>query len=122
MRKALPAIALALGALVTYVDTRPSWDDTGVTAGFLLLAAGLLGLLGPERPWRWGLALGLWIPLLAIFRENDYSTMVALAIAMAGAYAGALVRRWARPPADGGRRDGDSPDGPRAGADVQSPR
>jgi len=85
-------VALGLGGLVTYVDTRPTWDDTGVTAAALLVASGVLGFLGPRRPWLWGLALGIWIPLLGIARTQDYSTLLALAVALVGAYGGMAIR------------------------------
>ena len=45
MQTILLIVALALGALVTYVDTRPTWDDTGVTAAALLVMSGGLGSL-----------------------------------------------------------------------------
>ena len=49
MHKGLLALALGLGGLLTYVDTRPTWDDTGVTAAALLVTAALLGCLVPAR-------------------------------------------------------------------------
>ena len=36
MQKGLLMAAVALGGLVTYGDTRPTWDDTGVTAAVFL--------------------------------------------------------------------------------------
>jgi len=93
MQRILLAVALVLGGLLAYVDSSPGWDDTGVMAGAIFLASGLLGFLGPQRPWLWALALGLWIPLLGIVREQNYGSLVALVLAFAGAYAGMAVRR-----------------------------
>ncbi|HEX4859540.1 MAG TPA: hypothetical protein VFV17_11010 [Usitatibacteraceae bacterium] len=91
MQKTLMAIALVLGGLVTYVDTRPTWDDTGITAAVLLAVAGVLGFFGHARPWLWALAVGSWIPLIAIARSQNYAALLALVFAFAGAYAGAAI-------------------------------
>ena len=97
MQKGLLAIALVLGGLITYVDKQPTWDDTGVTAGILLVTAGVLGFLGPSRPWLWALALGIWIPVLGLTRAQNYSTLLALAVAFVGAYSGMSIRGWLSP-------------------------
>jgi hypothetical protein len=89
----LLAVALAMGGLITYVDTRPTWDDTGVTACAILLACGALGFAGPRRPWLWALAVGTWIPLLGILRSGNAGTLLALVVAFAGAYGGMTVRK-----------------------------
>ncbi len=81
-----------MGGLITYVDSRPTWDDTGVTAAALLASAGVLGFLAPARPWLWALAVGVWIPLLAVIRTENYGAVLALAVAFVGAYAGSTVR------------------------------
>lgn len=51
----LLVVALSLGAFIAYVDSRPTWDDTGVTAGVILIVSGMLGLAQPPA---WVLALG----------------------------------------------------------------
>ncbi len=94
MQKVLLAVALALGGLITYVDTLPTWDDTGITAAALLVISGVLGFLGPSRPWLWALALGVWIPIVGFVRTQNYWAMVALVLAFLGAYAGMAVRTW----------------------------
>ncbi len=93
MQNVLLVIAVALGGLITYVDSRPSWNDTGVTAFAILVASGVLGFLGPKRPWLWALAIGLWIPLLGIIREQKFDSLIALTLAFVGAYVGKAVRR-----------------------------
>jgi len=45
-------LALAVGCGIAWVDTRPTWDDAGVTAGALLVGGGLAAVLG----LRWWLA------------------------------------------------------------------
>jgi hypothetical protein len=59
------AAAVALGLAIAYLDSRPGWDDAGVTAFALLLFAGAFGVIVLYRPWVWTLAIGIWIPLLA---------------------------------------------------------
>jgi hypothetical protein len=97
MQRVLLLVALGLGGLVTYIDTRPSWDDAGITAAALLGTAGVLGFLGPGRPWLWALALGIWIPSIGIARSQNYSALFALAVAFVGAYTGMAIRRWLYP-------------------------
>jgi hypothetical protein len=93
MQKILFAVAIVLGLLIGYVDSRPTWDDTGVTAGVLLIVTAMLGALAPQRPWVWALCVGLWIPIFGISNSSNYGSLIAVAIAFVGAYAGMLVRR-----------------------------
>jgi disulfide bond formation protein DsbB len=93
MQRILFAVAIALGLLIGYVDSRPSWDDTGVTAGVLFISTAILGALAPQRPWVWALCVGLWIPLFGIFGSSNYGSLIALAVAFVGAYSGMLLRR-----------------------------
>ena len=88
--------ALCLGGCITYIDSRPTWDDTGVTAAALFLSAAVFGFASPRWAWAWGLALGLWIPLLGIPRAGNYGSLLALLFAFAGAYGGFLLRKAAR--------------------------
>jgi hypothetical protein len=90
-------LAIALGLGIAWVDARPHWDDSGITAGLLLLSAGLLGMIIPRRPWLWGLAVGIWVPLHLVVQKpsigNIAGGLVILAFPMAGAFAGMAVRR-----------------------------
>ena len=92
MQNLLVATALFAGLFAAYVDSRPTWDDTGILAFSILLVSGLLTLLGYRRPWVIALAVGLWIPLHGIFFSHNYGSILALAFAFAGAYGGWLVR------------------------------
>lgn len=91
----LASVSAGLG--IAWIDSRPHWDDAGITAGLLLLASGVLGMLGPRRPWLWGLAVGVWIPVHLILRAPTVASIaggfVILAIPMAGAWAGMVGRR-----------------------------
>lgn len=90
-------LALALGLSIAWMDSRPHWDDTGITAGSLLLSAGLCGFLTGRRAWVWGLVVGVWVPLTVVARHISLGSiaggLVILAIPMAGAYAGVGLRR-----------------------------
>jgi hypothetical protein len=97
MQKILLLIALALGLLIAYVDSRPNWDDAGVIAMTLFLGCGALGAVGPKRPWLWALAVGLWVPAWGIAHANNYGSLLALLFAFAGAYAGMGIRKTLRP-------------------------
>lgn len=94
LQKALLITAVLFGLFIVYVDSRPTWDDTGITAGALLLSSGLLTLLGYRRPWLIALAVGLWIPLRAIVLTpgHDFRMLIVLIFPLVGAYAGWAVR------------------------------
>ena len=95
----LLAAALAGGLFIAWIDSRPSWDDTGITAGLILSFAAMLGTASPRRPWVWALAVGGWTSLAGLLLKGDAATLLALAAGMAGAYAGAGIRKLL----DGGR-------------------
>jgi hypothetical protein len=93
MFKILLPVAVCLGLLIAYVDSRPKWDDTGITAGAILVTSGVFGLLAPSRPWLWALAVGAWIPLYAIASTRNFSSLLVFIFAFAGAYAGMGARK-----------------------------
>ncbi len=88
MQKVLLVLAVIAGLLFAYIDSRPGWDDTGILAGAILLACGLISLIGFQRPWLLGLAVGAWIPLYGIVISHNPGSVLALVIAFVGAYAG----------------------------------
>jgi hypothetical protein len=91
--KLLLPSAFLLGGFSAFVDSCPTWDDTGVLACGIAVACAFLGALEPKRPWLWGLAVGLWIPLYEINANGSYAASLALLFAFAGAYSGAGVCR-----------------------------
>ena len=92
MQKILLVCALASGLLIAYVDSRPTWDDTGITVFALLVASGIIGLLVQRRPWLYALAVGLWIPLWGIIHTQNLSMLLVLLFPFAGVYAGWALR------------------------------
>jgi len=92
----LLVVSVVVGLAIAYVDSRPRWDDAGLTAMSMLLSAGVFGLIGPQRPWLWALAVGIWIPLHALARTPSPPSAAivgVLAFPFLGAYAGMAVRR-----------------------------
>jgi HAAS len=96
MQSILLAVAVLAGLFSAWVDARPTWDDTGILVGGLLLVSGLLTLLGGKRPWLIALAVGLWIPVHDIYLSHDLRMLVVLLIPFVGAYAGWAVRLGVR--------------------------
>lgn len=92
MQTILLAVAVLAGLFSAYVDSRPTWDDTGILAGGLLLISGLLTLLGHRKPWLIALAVGIWIPLHDIYLSHDLRMLLVLLFPLVGAYGGWLVR------------------------------
>ena len=93
MEKVLLVIAIGVGLLFAFIDTRPNWDDTGITVGAIVLSCGLLGALSPQRPWLWALAIGIWIPIFNIALTGNFGALAAPVIAFAAAYAGMAFRK-----------------------------
>jgi hypothetical protein len=85
-----------LGFFFAYVDSRPTWDDTGVLVGAILLASAILGALGPRQPWLWALGVAAWMPLHEMLTTHrPPASVLALVVAFTGADAGAGLRRIA---------------------------
>ncbi len=83
------------------------WADVAVndllfTALLVLASCMLLGILRPHWPWRWVVAVGVFIPLteLAAYlalavkptRAQIYASFLASLPGIAGAYGGSVVR------------------------------
>jgi hypothetical protein len=85
-------VALAFGAAITWIDTRPTWDDTGITAAMILVSTATLGFANPPRAWLYALAVSVWIPAFGLVHGN-HTALIALGVGFIGAYAGAAARR-----------------------------
>jgi hypothetical protein len=62
--------AAALGLMIAYVDWR-KWDATGMVALVLFAVSALFGIVAPQRPWLWALAIGLWLAFVGIARASN---------------------------------------------------
>jgi hypothetical protein len=103
----LAAFAAGMGIAIAWVDSRPAWDDTGITAVSLLGASILVAWLSGRRPLLWALLVGVWTPLLEIPASGNPAPLLALAFALVGSLIGYGIgrlnpRSGARPP--GARR------------------
>ena len=77
--------------------------DLLLTALFVLASTLLLGALRPERPWRWIVVVGVFVPLVELFAylllghkpyaAQVYESCLGFLTGIAGAYGGAVVRR-----------------------------
>ena len=75
------------------------------TALFVLVSTMVLGMLCPERPWRWTVIVGIFVPLVRLgayllfgqkpYRAQIYESALGFVTGIAGAYGGAVARRGA---------------------------
>jgi hypothetical protein len=90
------ALAVAAGLVIALIDSSPSWDDTGITAGLLFLGAGAAAAIGRDRPWLWALLVGLPTPILETAQTGTFGSWLAVFFAAAGAAAGWGIARAGR--------------------------
>ena len=90
---AAAATALAGGIGIALVDSRPDFDDTGITAVGLLVAGALAAALDGRRPLLWAVLVRSWIPLLEIPAARSSAPLAALVFAGIGAVVGRLAAR-----------------------------
>ena len=89
----LAVIAVAFGFVVAGIDSRPGWDDTGVTAGLLVIGAAIAAGLDGRRPWLWTLLVGAPLAIIEVPATGSAAALVGLVFAGVGASFGLLVRR-----------------------------
>ena len=93
--------AVAAGAFAGWVDIKVG--DLLFTALLVLVPCMLLGVMRPERPWRWVVIIGICVPVAELLgyllvvekptRAQIYESLLAFLPGIAGAYGGALMRR-----------------------------
>jgi len=93
-------LAVMLGALAGWVNIRVG--DLLLTAIVVLAACMLLGILSPQKPWRWVLLVGVFVPVVEwlayLFlsqkpaRAQIYESFLAFLPGIAGAFGGAMGR------------------------------
>jgi len=92
---AVVIVAVIVGAVIGYVDSRPNWDDTAVTAGAVLLAAIVLASIRPGAAWLIGLALGLPVVVFNVVTRRNWASVLAIGFSMVGAGIGYGISRIA---------------------------
>jgi len=86
------AVALCAGLGIAWLDTRPRWDDSGITAGLLAIAGAVASVVG--APWWLATVLAAG-PLVAAEISRGPSMLLVMLFALAGASIGAVVRKGA---------------------------
>jgi len=94
MRRDLLALGFCAfaGACVGWLDSRPHWDDTGVTVVVLLLLGIVGAALAPRSAWLVPLLLSIWLPVFEMGSRNTGS-LFALVPASLGALIGWSIGR-----------------------------
>jgi hypothetical protein len=102
-RSDIPVYLLAaiLGVCAGVLDV--NFGDLLLTALFVLASTMLLGALRPSRPWRWTVAVAIFVPIVQglaylllserPYRAQIYESFLGFLTGIAGAYGGATVRR-----------------------------
>jgi hypothetical protein len=94
------AIAITSGLAIAWMDKRT--DEVIVSIVPLLLLGAALGLARPAHAWRWGLLLGIWIPLSywtgwfgapKAGPHSPFEPLLALIPPTIAAYFGAVIER-----------------------------
>jgi hypothetical protein len=77
--------------------------DLLLTALFVLASTMVLGMLRPERPWRWILTVGVFVPAVQLlayvfltekpYAAQLYESCLGFLTGIAGAYGGSVARR-----------------------------
>ena len=86
-------VAVTAGIGIALIDSSPGWDSTGITAGLLLMGAGVAAAIGRDRPWLWALLVGLPTPILETVRDGNIGSWLALGFAALGAAVGWAIAR-----------------------------
>ena len=97
-------LAVILGLAAGVLDV--TLGDLLLTAVFVLASTMLLGILRPERPWRWLLVVALCVPAshlaaYLVFRQKPYPAQIyesflGFLTGCAGAYGGSVMRKALR--------------------------
>jgi hypothetical protein len=89
----LAATGLALGLVIAAIDSRPTWDDTGVTVGLLVVAAAAVAFVDRRRPWLWAVLVGAPLAMIEVPTTGSLAPLAGLAFAAVGAAVGWLLTR-----------------------------
>jgi energy-converting hydrogenase Eha subunit A len=97
-------LAIFFGICAGFLDLMVG--DLLDTALFVLIATMILGVLRPERPWRWTFAVGVFVPVVRLgaylifgqkpYRAQMYESALGFVTGIAGAYGGSVLRKGMR--------------------------
>jgi hypothetical protein len=83
-----PAIGFVLGLGIGYVDSRPTWDDAGITAGAVFHTAAVLAAARPSVFWLTGLSVGLPVLAMNVLLHSNYGSAIAVGVSLVGSLVG----------------------------------
>jgi len=89
----LPFLAGVIGLCIGWVDSRPAWDDTGITVGVILIVSAFLGAVARGRPWLVAIAVAAPLSVLEVVLTGNIAVVVSFIPAFVGAYFGAFCGR-----------------------------
>ena len=89
----LLVIAIVLGLIIGWIDSRPNWDDTGTTVAALIIVSASLGFFQSKRAWLLAIAAGIWVPFFNFVSHQYFNSLPAIIFAFAGAYLGVLIKK-----------------------------
>lgn len=81
------------GLGIAWFDSRPNWDDTGISFGLILIVAFVFGLTTNGKTWLIALSICIWIPVFGLVSSLNFGSLLALIPGFAGAYIGFGIRR-----------------------------
>ena len=94
-------LAAGLGIAAGALDVKAG--DLLVTALFVLASTMLLAILRPQRPWRWIILVGVFVPIVQLlayvfltekpYRAQIYESFLGFLTGIAGAYGGSVARK-----------------------------
>jgi len=97
------ALGVVLGVCAGVLDVKIG--DLLLTALFVLACTMLLGILRPEKPWRWTVTVAAFVPTVQVlayffltakpYRAQIYESFLGFLTGIAGAYAGSMGRKVA---------------------------
>jgi len=85
--------SFVVAVCIGWIDTRATWDDTGVTVGLIVVTSFSLGFAMPKYSWLWALAIGGTITVMNVIGSGNFGAVVSIAFALIGCYTGAGVRK-----------------------------
>jgi hypothetical protein len=89
------ALSLAAGCAIGFVDSRPTWDDTGVTVGAVFLASLFISAARPGSAWLTGLLVGTPVLAFNAALHAGFASAIAVVIGLVGAGVGYLIGKAA---------------------------
>jgi len=86
------------GIVISWIDSRPNWDDTALLVFMIFLAAFVFGFLAAKKFWAVAIAVSIWIPVFNIILKQNPESLIAFIPGFAGAWLGENLGKWFRMP------------------------